>query len=76
LNATELGQGVKELRFKLPSLVSGDGRLLYVVGVDGDLVVSSHQVDLGKDRTTRKLVRVVMDMVDGVAVWDSTGVSL
>jgi hypothetical protein len=30
---------------------SGDGDLLYIVRMDGDLVVCSHQVDLGEDRT-------------------------
>jgi hypothetical protein len=42
--------------------------------MDGDLIVSSHQVDFGEDRTTEKLVGVVMDMPDGVAVGNGTGV--
>jgi hypothetical protein len=42
--------------------------------MDGDLVVSSHQVDFGEDGTTEKLVGVVMDMPDGVAVGNCTGV--
>jgi hypothetical protein len=42
--------------------------------MDGDLVVSSHQVDLGKDGATGKLVGVVVDMADEVAVWDGPGV--
>jgi hypothetical protein len=36
--------------------------------MDGDLILSSHPVDLGEDGTTEKLVGVVMDMTDGVAV--------
>jgi hypothetical protein len=39
----------------------GNGGLLFIVGIDGDLIVSSHQVDLGEDGTTKKLVAVVMD---------------
>jgi hypothetical protein len=31
---------------------SGNGDLPYIVGMDGDLVVFSYQVDLGKDGTT------------------------
>jgi hypothetical protein len=42
--------------------------------MDGDLVVSSHQVDFGEDGITEKLVGVVMDMPDGVAVGNGTGV--
>jgi hypothetical protein len=42
--------------------------------MDGDLVVSSHQVDFGEDGTTEMLVGVIMDMPDGVAVGDGTGV--
>jgi hypothetical protein len=53
---------------------SGNGRLVYVVGLGGDFVVCSHQVDLGEDGTTKKLVGVIMDMTDGVAVGDGPGV--
>jgi hypothetical protein len=42
--------------------------------MDGDLVLSSHQVDFGEDGTTEKLVGVVMDMLDGVAVGNGTGI--
>jgi hypothetical protein len=42
--------------------------------MDGDLIVSSHQADFGEDGTTAKLVGVVMDMPDGVAVGNDTGV--
>jgi hypothetical protein len=35
--------------------------------MDGNLIVRSHQVDLGEDGTTEKLVGVVMDMTDRVA---------
>jgi hypothetical protein len=47
---------------------------MYVIRIDGDLVVCSHQVDLGEDGTTEKLVGVVMDMADGVVVCDGPGV--
>jgi hypothetical protein len=52
---------------------SGSCGLLYVVGMDGNLIVSSHQIDFGKDGTTEKLVGVV-DMTDGEAVEDGPGV--
>jgi hypothetical protein len=42
--------------------------------MDGDLVVSSHQVDFGEDGTTEKRVGVIMDMPDGVAVGNDSGV--
>jgi hypothetical protein len=42
--------------------------------MDGDLVVSSHQVDFGEDGTAEKLVEVIVDMLDGVAVGNSTGI--
>jgi hypothetical protein len=42
--------------------------------MDGDLVVSPHQVELGEDGTTEKLEGVVMDMPEGVAVGNGTGV--
>jgi hypothetical protein len=42
--------------------------------MDEDLFVSSHQVDFEEDGTTEKLVGVIMDMPDGVAVGDVTGV--
>jgi hypothetical protein len=42
--------------------------------MDGDLIVSSHQVDLGEDGATEKLVGIVMNMTDGVAVRDDPGV--
>jgi hypothetical protein len=38
------------------------------------LVVICHQVDFGEDGTTEKLVGVIMDMPDGVAVGNGTGV--
>jgi hypothetical protein len=40
----------------------------------GDLILSHHQVDLGEEGITVKLVRVVMDMMDGVAIGDGPGV--
>jgi hypothetical protein len=42
--------------------------------MDGDLTVCSHQVDLGKDETTEKLMGVVMDMTDGLAIGNGPGV--
>jgi hypothetical protein len=42
--------------------------------MDGDLIVCSHQVDLGEDGTTEKMVGVIMDMTDEVAVEDGPGV--
>jgi hypothetical protein len=42
--------------------------------MNGYLVVSSHQVDFGEHRTTKKLVGVIMDIADGVAVGNGTEV--
>jgi hypothetical protein len=42
--------------------------------VDRNFVVSSHQVDFGKDGTAEKLVGVVVDVTDGVAVGNGPGV--
>jgi hypothetical protein len=42
--------------------------------MDMDLVVSSHQVDFGEDGTTEKLVGVIVDMPNVVAVGNGTGV--
>jgi hypothetical protein len=42
--------------------------------MDGNLVVSSHQVDPGEDGTTAKLVGVVMDVTNGVVFKDGPGV--
>jgi hypothetical protein len=36
--------------------------------LDGNLVVCSHQIDLGEEGTTKKLVGIVVDMLDGIAV--------
>jgi hypothetical protein len=41
--------------------------------MDKDLVVSSHQVDFGENETTEKLVGVIMNILDGVAVGNGTG---
>jgi hypothetical protein len=38
--------------------------------MDGYLMICSHQFDLGEGETTEKLVGVVMNMTDGVAVGD------
>jgi hypothetical protein len=50
---------------------SGDDCLLYIVRMNGDLVLRSHQVDLG---TSEKLVELIVDMTDGVVVWECPGV--
>jgi hypothetical protein len=42
--------------------------------MDGDLVISSNRVDFGEDGTPEKLVGVVMDMQNGIAVGNYTGV--
>jgi hypothetical protein len=42
--------------------------------MDGNLVVRSHQVDFGGNGITEKLVGVIVDMADGVAVGNCTGV--
>jgi hypothetical protein len=47
---------------------SGNGGLLYIIGMDGNLIVCSHQVDLAEDGTTEKLLGVIMYMMDGVVV--------
>jgi hypothetical protein len=58
-----------------PKDIKGNSNhLLYVVGMDGYLVVGSHQVDFGGYGTTEKLVGVVMKMPDGVAFGNGTGV--
>jgi hypothetical protein len=42
--------------------------------VDGNLVVCPHKIDLREDVTTRKLVGVIMNVTDGVAVGNGSGV--
>jgi hypothetical protein len=42
--------------------------------MDGDLVICSHQVNLGENGAAEKLVGVIVDMTDGVAVRNGTGV--
>jgi hypothetical protein len=42
--------------------------------MDGDLIISSHQFALG-DGTIEKLVGVILDMTDGVAVGHDPGVN-
>jgi hypothetical protein len=39
-----------------------------------DVVVCCHWIDLGKEGTIKKLIGVVMDMMDGIAVGDGPGV--
>jgi hypothetical protein len=42
--------------------------------MDGDFIAYSHQVDLGEDGTTEKLMGVVVDMTYGVAAGDGPGI--
>jgi hypothetical protein len=42
--------------------------------MDGNLVIGSHQVNFREDGKTEKLVGVIVDMADGVAVGNGTGV--
>jgi hypothetical protein len=42
--------------------------------MDGNLVIGSHQVNFRENGTTKKLVGVIVDMADGVAVGNGTGV--
>jgi hypothetical protein len=42
--------------------------------MDRDFVVDSHQVDLGENGTSEKLIGVITDMPDGVVVGNVTGV--
>jgi hypothetical protein len=42
--------------------------------MDGNLIVGSRQVNFGENGTTEKLVGVIVDMADGVAVGNGTGV--
>jgi hypothetical protein len=44
---------------------SSNSRLLYIIRMDGDLVVRCHQVNLGEDGTPEKLVGIIVDMMDG-----------
>jgi hypothetical protein len=53
---------------------SGSGSVLYIVGMDGDLVVCCHQVNLGENGTTKKLMGVIVNMTDRITVWDCPGV--
>jgi hypothetical protein len=45
----------------------------YIVVMDGNLIVSCHQVDLGEHGTIENPVIVVIDMTYGVAVGDGPG---
>jgi hypothetical protein len=42
--------------------------------VDRDLVVCSHQIDIRKDGTAEKLVGVIVDVADGIAIGNGAGV--
>jgi hypothetical protein len=42
--------------------------------MDGNLVLCSHQIDLGEEGTAEKLVGVVVEMLDGIAVADGPGI--
>jgi hypothetical protein len=51
----------------------GNSGLLYVVGMDKDLIVGSHQVDFGRDGATEKLMGVAVDVMDRVTVRNGPG---
>jgi hypothetical protein len=42
--------------------------------MDRNVIVGSHQVNFAENGTTEKLMGVIMNMPDGVAVWNGTGV--
>jgi hypothetical protein len=42
--------------------------------VDRDLVVCFHQIDFRKDGTAEKLVEVIVDVADGIAIKNGAGV--
>jgi hypothetical protein len=52
----------------------GDGGLLDVVGVDGDLVVRPYKVNFGEGGAAGKMVRVVLYVWDWVPVRDGASV--
>jgi hypothetical protein len=42
--------------------------------MDRNLVVYPHQINLGEEATTRKLVGVIMYVTDGKAVWNGSSI--
>jgi hypothetical protein len=38
------------------------------------VVVCPHQIDLGEEATTREVVGIIVDVTDGIAVGDGSGV--
>jgi hypothetical protein len=48
--------------------------LLDITRMGRNVVVCSHQIDLGEETATRELMRVVMDVSDRIAVWNGMGV--
>jgi hypothetical protein len=53
---------------------SGDGCRLDVIGMYWDLVVSPNEVNFGKDGTAGKVMVLILDVRDGVAVRNGAGV--
>jgi hypothetical protein len=53
---------------------SGGGGFLYIAGIDGNLVVCPHKIDLGEEATTRELVRLIMYVTVGIVVGSGSGV--
>jgi hypothetical protein len=47
---------------------------LVVVGVDGNLVICTHDFDLGKDGTTRKVMGIILNVWKRIPVRDGSGV--
>jgi hypothetical protein len=53
---------------------SGNGCFLDVFGVNGNLVVSSYQVNFGKHSATGKAVGIILDMWNWIPVGDGASV--
>jgi hypothetical protein len=47
---------------------------LYVAGMQWNLVVCPHQIDLGEEATTREVVGIIVDVSDGMTVGESSGI--
>jgi hypothetical protein len=51
-----------------------NGRLLYIIRMDGDMIVRSRQVDLGDNVTPVNLVGEIVNMTDWIEVRDYPGI--
>jgi hypothetical protein len=54
--------------------MSGNGGFQYVAWMHGNLVVSTHQIDVGEVATTREEVGVIVDVTYGITVKDGSDV--